>query len=301
MDIMVYAGIIAAGVVAGLVILRASRAPFRQELAREALRAQAAAPARKEEAKEGPFRRASHRIAALFPATTANKAQWRTRLAQAGAGDDADLWHGAAIVAAVLAAAALGTLALALDLGFSTAVVAGAAGALVGWMAPRAVLSSRIKKRRKALFVSLPNAIELLRITTAANQSIERGFKEVADNAEDIGAIAEEFGVVYREVQLSGADFTQALMNMSERCQVPEVSSFCSAMAQARKQGSSISGVLKSQAEMARNVYFDSVKTKINKIAVWIAIPLGAFFLPCAFALFAAPMASDIMAFLGSL
>lgn len=297
MDLVVAGGVALASAAAGLAVYKGASAPFADE-ARKSATARSLSQA---SAKAGIGSRLASALGSLFPATRAASADWSVKLARAGVAADASIWHGAAIASVVCGAAAGGFLSSGLGLGAAVAVLGAAVGAAAGWMAPRLVLSAMTKRRKRELLVSLPSAIELLRITTAAGLQLERGFKEVADQAENVGAVAEEFAIVRRETGLLGVDFPDALRNMSNRCQVPEVSAFCAAVAQARKQGASVSGVLKSQGDMARSVYFDRVKEKINKIAVWIAVPLGLFFLPCAFVLLIAPMVADIMGFFNSL
>lgn len=298
MDLVVTGGVALASAAVGFAVYKGASAPFADEARKsDAVRSLSRAAG----SKTGLGARIAGVLGSLFPATRTASADWRVKLARAGIAADASLWHGAAIASVVCGAAAGGILASGLGLGAAASVLGAAVGGAAGWMAPRAVLSALTKRRKKALLVSLPAAIELLRITTAAGLQLERGFKEVADQAESVGAVAEEFAVVRRETGLLGVDFSDALRGMSDRCQVPEVSAFCAAVAQARKQGASVSGVLKSQGDMARSVYFDQVKEKINKIAVWIAVPLGLFFLPCAFVLLIAPMVVDIMGFFDTL
>lgn len=199
-----------------------------------------------------------------------------------------------AIAMAALALAGAG-IATALELGPSPALGGAVAGAALGWLGAQATLATLAGRRRREIERTLPAAIDLMSIMIGAGLPLERAFKEIADSADSLGEAAREFAVVDREVNRASVDFCDAMAAMSRRCASPDVSSFCSALIQSRRQGSGIKPVLESQAVYARKAHFDAIKRRINKLEVWISIPLGMCFLPAMILLAMAPIVWQII------
>lgn len=293
--------IAACAALAAALAYKACTAPFSDVLGSVA-RARAAAERREARSKgrERRFKRLGATLGSLLPLSPRGRERTREELLSAGIALDPVVWHGLALAAGAAGGAAGAALAAVADAGAAGAAFA-AVGAASGWGAARAWLSARRSARKKAVEAKLPAAIELLRIVAAAGLPIDRGFKEVAGMRAELGPVAEEFGRVHREVSLVGMDRAEALAAMAERCGTVEMGSFCSAMIQAAKQGTAVDRVLRSQSAAARKAHFDRCRERVNKVSVWISVPLGVFFLPCAFVLLVAPLVPEIMGFLGSM
>lgn len=52
---------------------------------------------------------------------------------------------------------------------------------------------------------------------------------------------------------------------------------FCAALIEATRKGTSISGVLESQAKLARKARYDALTAQINKLSTKMAVPLVFF------------------------
>ncbi len=219
----------------------------------------------------------------------------REKLLASGIHLTAQAWR-AVVVIAISAGAVIGA-ALAASLAAPVAgLLAGAlGGGLVGWMGTRSFLASKTNSRRKKIEQSLPGAIDLLSIMIGAGLPIERAFKELADCGDRVGEISSEFAIVDRDVNRTNVDFCDALAGMSKRCASSDVSAFCSALIQSRKQGSSIKAVLENQADYARKSYFDGVKRRVSKVEVYIVFPLGVFFIPAMILLSMAPLVFQLL------
>jgi tight adherence protein C len=80
------------------------------------------------------------------------------------------------------------------------------------------------------------------------------------------GALAEEFRLVDKEINVLGITASQALDRMAKRCNSKYITSFCISVAQAQELGTSVQRVLQSQAKLARDAMYSQKMEKINKI-----------------------------------
>lgn len=286
------------GLIAAMAAYKLYVKPFAFLLERSA----AAERARAREARETRVRerrtlldRASAVVESVMPSLPENAEKDRQMLAAAGIKVTPQAFR--VVTASAMAAAALLCAGAVSALGGNAAALFASvpAGAALGWAAVRLAVTAQTSKRRKEVENSLPGTIDLMSIMIGAGLPLERAFKEIADQAERLGAAADEFAIVDREVNRASVDFCDAMASMSKRCSSADVSAFCSALIQSRRQGSSIKAVLQSQAEYARKAHFEAVKRKINKIEVWIAIPLGLCFLPAMILLAMAPTVFQLL------
>lgn len=281
------------GLVAALAAYKMYVKPFtfllERSAAAERAKAQAARDRRVQE-RRTLLDRASAIVESVMPSLPEKTEKDRQRLAAAGIKVTPQAFR-VVTVAAMVAAALLSVGAVsALDGGTLATFAAIPAGAALGWVVVRLAVWLKTSKRRKAVENSLPGNIDLMSIMIGAGLPLERAFKEIADQADRLGAAADEFAIVDREVNRASVDFCDAMASMSKRCASADVTAFCSALIQSRRQGSSIKAVLQSQAEYARKAHFEAIKRKINRIEVWIAIPLGLCFLPAMILLAMAPV-----------
>ena len=190
----------------------------------------------------------------------------RQRLEKAGLKMQPDTYNG------LTAISTLGLGAVGLLLALLIAPKAGAAAALfvvlvlvsLGMALPSFVLSHEIKKRQKLIEADLPASLELLSITVRAGFPLERAVKLVGQRG--IGPLAEEFRIVDREVNMLSIPLEKSLDRMSERCGTRGVRAFCLAIKQSHQQGTSITRMLDSQAQIARSKYYADLLVKVNKL-----------------------------------
>lgn len=281
------------GLVAALAAYKLYVRPFtfllERSAAAERAKAQAARDRRVRE-RRTVLDHASAVVESVLPSLPEKAEKDRQRLAAAGIKVTPQAFR--VVVAGSMAVAAALAVGIVAALGASAIARFAAipAGAALGWAAVRLAVWAKTSKRRRAVENSLPGNIDLMSIMIGAGLPLERAFKEIADQSDRLGAAADEFAIVDREVNRSSVDFCDAMEAMSKRCASPDVTAFCSALIQSRRQGSSIKAVLQSQAEYARKAHFEAIKRKINRIEVWIAIPLGLCFLPAMILLAMAPM-----------
>ncbi|NLE44404.1 MAG: type II secretion system F family protein [Chloroflexi bacterium] len=122
-------------------------------------------------------------------------------------------------------------------------------GALIGYVLPLVSLRGRIRRRQTSIVRSLPDALDLLTICVEAGLGFDAAMARVADKWSDELSIA--FTRVLQELQL-GKLRREALRDMADRMEVPEVSTFVAAIIQADQLGVSLARVLRIQSDQMR-------------------------------------------------
>ncbi|MGN0073312.1 MAG: type II secretion system F family protein [Coriobacteriales bacterium] len=142
----------------------------------------------------------------------------------------------------------------------------------LGAAAPTLLLHSLTRDRKTHIRKSMASNLELLSITVRSGYPLERGLKLVANSSS--GPLSEEFKQVDADINLLGMSMERSLGRMAQRCDVPEVSTFCSALIQASRQGTSITRVLDSQARLARSEHYAALQEKVNKLPAKLVVPI---------------------------
>lgn len=123
------------------------------------------------------------------------------------------------------------------------------AGALAGYWGPRMWLDRRVHRREREIVRALPNALDLLSVSVEAGLTLDVAMRRVADRYQN--ALSEELDQVLTETAL-GRPRGEALAAMGERVGVQELQNFANAVAQSQQFGTSVSAILKVQAEEIR-------------------------------------------------
>lgn len=238
------------------------------------------------------------KINGVLPIAKSDNDEYRMQLARAGVKLDPQTYRGITLM--VIAGFAL----LGIMFSFSDdsllmkIIIIGVAVAL-GVIVPRLLLAQMAKQRREAITAELPNGLEMLAAVVATGQPIESGFRIVSNAS--AGPLSEEFRQVDTEINLTGKSRSEAMRSLAERCQLPTVSIFCSAIIQATEQGAPISRTLRGQASIARKDSRAKLEEKANKIPVKQKIPLVVFFVVAMMILVLAPKVAQVMSMLATM
>lgn len=152
-------------------------------------------------------------------------------------------------VAFILFAAIAGLLLVAGQLPGTQKLLVAGASAAAGIAMPILWLRSKISRRQKSIIRSLPDALDLLTICVEAGLGFDAAMSKVAEKWED--ELSKAFMRVIQEIQL-GKLRREALRDMADRMEVPDVSTFVAAIIQADQLGVSIARVLRIQSDQMR-------------------------------------------------
>lgn len=229
--------------------------PFRKPLARARMSIAArkgmhAKPTQRMKIAEA-IDRAGEAFEKVIPLKLSESRELQNKLDLAGLKIIPSTWRAISLGITIFTAIMLAGAALVGGYGISMALLVGIIGAVGGWAVCGIWLSHAGKKRGEEIDRYLPPALELLTISVSAGVLVERGFRQLAEN-KALGPLADEFARTDMEISHLGVSRVDALDHMRRRCDSPLMGYFCAALIEATRKGTSISGVLESQAKLAR-------------------------------------------------
>ena len=122
------------------------------------------------------------------------------------------------------------------------------------WASPRSVyfvpdilLRNYAEKRRAAIKLELPNALDQMLISVQAGLGFETAMARAGENGK--GPLADELIRTLQDIQV-GRSRKEAYLAMAQRVDVPDLRSFVRSVVQADSYGIAIASVLKSQAQV---------------------------------------------------
>lgn len=147
----------------------------------------------------------------------------------------------------------------------------------LGFAFPDMWLTSLIGRRQKAVFRSMPDALDLLTICVEAGLGFDAAMAQVHEKWDD--ELSREFGRVLREVRL-GKTRREALRTMADRLGVAELTSFVAAVIQSEQLGVSMGTVLRIQSDQMRVRRRQMAEEEAQKAPVKIVFPIGLLIFP---------------------
>lgn len=160
----------------------------------------------------------------------------------------------------------------------------------IGFYTPTLWLNKKIKKRYREIEEGFPNAMDLLQISAEAGLGFDAAMTKVGQQIGRVApVVSDEFLQVQTEV-LAGRERSEALIQMGERMNLPEVQSFVNVVIQSLNYGSSISDALKSYAIEMRENREINAQDKANKLPVKMSGVMAALMLPTLFMITLGPI-----------
>jgi tight adherence protein C len=165
---------------------------------------------------------------------------------------------------------------------------------VAGFLGPDAWLEWRARKRLSSLRGSLPDALDLLAVGTAAGRSPIAGLAELG--AGD-GALARELAVLSAE-SACGAPQREALEGLRRRVPVREVAAMCGLIERSRRYGSPLADQLRDQATALRGVQRRRIEEEAAKAAPKIQLAVALLLVPSVLLMIAAGLLANIDRFM---
>jgi tight adherence protein C len=200
----------------------------------------------------------------------------------------------------VVAGATAGVVVLVLGIiagDFAFAILAGTVSAVIGFFAPDFWLSRRIKKRKKAILLAIPDTLDLLTISVRAGLGFDAALAKVVEKTQS--PLADEFQRTLAEIRV-GKTRREALRDVVARTQVPALTTFIGAIIQAEQLGVSISKVLQVQSEQLRIERRQRAEEMAAKAPIKMLFPLVGCIFPSMFIVILGPAIILIAANMGS-
>jgi tight adherence protein C len=150
-------------------------------------------------------------------------------------------------------------------------------GGLLGFLLPEIWLSRKISARQKAIVRALPDALDLLVISVGAGLGFDAALNRVVSKADN--PLTREFNRVMQEMRVGRAR-RDALKDMVQRTDVPDLSNFISALIQAEQLGVSVTQVLTVQADQMRVLRRQRAEEQAQQAPLKMLFPMMGFIFP---------------------
>lgn len=163
----------------------------------------------------------------------------------------------------------------------------------LGTFFPDFWLRGQVADRQASIRRSLPYVMDLLTLSVEAGLDFIAGVHKVCEKARS-GPLVDELAFMLREIQV-GASRQQALRNLAQRTDMPELRSFAALLIQADVLGASIGPVLRAQSDLVRTQRFQAAEKAGAYAATKILFPLILFIMPAVFIVIFGPIALNFL------
>lgn len=174
--------------------------------------------------------------------------------------------------------------------GLCSMVVAGA----IGFYAPTFVLGYLRKRRIEAIFLGLPDALDLMVVCVEAGLGLDAAMRRVtAEMAASCPVLCEEFAIANFQLQM-GRTRKEVLHDLGTRTGVNDMRALAAVLIQAERFGTGIATALRVQSDSMRTRRKQLAEERAAKTAVQLIFPLVLFIFPGIFVVLVGPAAIQI-------
>lgn len=165
----------------------------------------------------------------------------------------------------------------------------------IGFYLPSIALWHLRRKRQEEIFLTLPDALDLLVVCVESGLGLDAAMRKVVDEmSEHAKIICEELSLANFQLQM-GRPRREVLHDLGVRTGVDDVRSLAAILIQADRFGSSIAQALRVQSDSMRTRRKQIAEEKAAKTAVQLLFPLILFIFPGIFVVLVGPAAINIM------
>ena len=165
----------------------------------------------------------------------------------------------------------------------------------IGFYLPAMILWYLRKKRQEEIFLTLPDALDLLVVGVESGLGLDAAMRKVCDEMKDHAKVlSQELSLANFQLQM-GRPRREVLHDLGVRTGVDDVRSLAAILIQADRFGSSIAQALRVQSDSMRTRRRQIAEEKAAKTAVQLIFPLVLFIFPGVFVVLVGPAAIAIM------
>ena len=160
-----------------------------------------------------------------------------------------------------------------------------------GFYLPHIVLGALKSSRQQEIFLSLPDALDLLVVCVESGLGLDAAMRKVTDEMKTHAkVISEEFALANLQLQM-GRPRREVLHDLGIRTGVDDVKALAAILIQADRFGASIAQALRVQSDSMRTKRRQIAEEKAAKTAVKLIFPLVLFIFPAVFVVLVGPAA----------
>jgi len=166
----------------------------------------------------------------------------------------------------------------------------------LGFYVPGLVVGNIKKRRAEAIFLGLPDALDLMVVCVEAGLGLDTAMRRVTTElSTSCPVLCEEFAIANFQVQMGRAR-KDVLRDLGVRTGVDDVRALAAVVIQSEKFGSSIGSALRVQSDSMRLKRKQLAEERAAKTAVKIMIPMILFIFPGVFVVLVGPAGIQIAA-----
>ena len=148
--------------------------------------------------------------------------------------------------------------------------------------------------RKKDLYRTFPDAIDLLMVCVEAGLGVDAAIRRVSREIFITSPeLAKEFKILSLELK-TGKSRNTCLKNLALRTDLADIDNLVSLMIQAEKYGTGVANALRIHAEEMRQKRFSRLEELAAKLPVKLTVPLILFIFPAFFVVIAGPAAIQV-------
>jgi len=164
----------------------------------------------------------------------------------------------------------------------------------LGFYLPQVGLWYLRTSRQKEIFLTLPDALDLLVVCVESGLGLDAALRKVTDEMKGHAVtICEEFAIGNMQLQM-GRPRREVLHDLGVRTGVDDMRALAAILIQADRFGSSIAHALRVQSDSMRTRRRQLAEEKAAKTAVQLIFPLVLFIFPAIFVVLCGPAAIQI-------
>jgi tight adherence protein C len=159
-----------------------------------------------------------------------------------------------------------------------------------GFLAPDALLEREARRRHRQLVAALPDALDLLAVSSAAGRSPAVGFAEIARLGS--GPLADELRATVAELTC-GRPLSEALGSLRGRVPGGELAALCAAIERSRRLGSPLAEQLRRQSSALRRDQRRGIEERAARAAPKIQLVVALVLVPSVLLMIAAGLIAN--------
>lgn len=166
---------------------------------------------------------------------------------------------------------------------------------VIGFFGPKLYIQNKIDHRKKILFKSFPDTLDLLLICVESGLALDAALNRVcAELGRAHPEMTEELNRTRLELALLN-DRVRALMNLADRTDLGAMRSLVSALIQSEKFGTSLTDTLRVLSEEFRLTRLSMAEAKAARLPALITVPLMVLLMPALFIVILGPAILGMM------
>jgi tight adherence protein C len=164
----------------------------------------------------------------------------------------------------------------------------------IAFFLPDLVLYFLGSRRKMAIFLGLPDAIDLMVVCVEAGLGLDQAMRKIAEEMRSsYPVISSEFAISNLQLQM-GTPRTQVLRDLGQRNGEEDLRGLVAVLIQSSKFGSGIGQSLRVHSDSMRTRRRQIAEEKATKTAVKLIVPLVLFIFPAIFVVLVGPAAINI-------